>query len=254
VKDATPASDGDLLTAWALLRARGALADYYHAQGQRIASAVLSGETARRGRATMLTAGPWANGSPVTLDPSYWAPPAFADLAGETGMAAFSQLTKSSLDTTRALTAGGRLLPPDWARVDGTKARPTPAPGGQPPAVQYGLDAQRLVVWMAASCDSAARKLAAHWWPTLSPPGRSGAMALDQHGNVLNGATSPLPFVATAAAAGAAGHYGERDRLLEQAAAADHAHPTYYGAAWVALGRALSTTRLLGGCAQGGSS
>jgi endoglucanase len=31
------------------------------------------------------------------------------------------------------------------------------------------------------------------------------------------------------------------------------AAPTYYGAAWVALGRALLTTSLLGGCATEGA-
>lgn len=251
VKDPTPASDGDVLTAWALLRAPGS---HHHSAGRRIANALLREETARRGRTSMLTAGTWATGSPVTLDPSYWSLPAFEMLGGKPGGKPFSRLASSSVSVTRNLTAGGRLLPPDWARVDGGKARPAAAPGGQPPTVQYGLDAQRLVVWMAAGCDRSARKLAAGWWPILSGPGRSGAIALDQHGKVLNGATSPLSFVASAAAADAAGRSADRDRLLGQAEAADHAHPTYYGAAWVALGRALITTRLLGGCANGGSS
>jgi Glycosyl hydrolases family 8 len=48
--------------------------------------------------------------------------------------------------------------------------------------------------------------------------------------------------------AGAAGRPRVRDRLIDEAARLDAAHPTYYGAAWVALGRALLTTDLLGGC------
>jgi endoglucanase len=60
-----------------------------------------------------------------------------------------------------------------------------------------------------------------------------------------------MPYVAAAAAASAGGHHAERDRLLAEAAAADAKAPTYYGSAWLALGRALLTTRLLGGCARG---
>ncbi len=52
-------------------------------------------------------------------------------------------------------------------------------------------------------------------------------------------------------ATGAAGRPRERDRLIDQAARLDAAHPTYCGAAWVALGRALLTTDLLGGCGRG---
>jgi len=37
-------------------------------------------------------------------------------------------------------------------------------------------------------------------------------------------------------------------RLLEEAAALDQRSPTYYGAAWVALGRIMLTTKLLDAC------
>ena len=68
-----------------------------------------------------------------------------------------------------------------------------------------------------------------------------------------DGTPSVLAYVAAAASAGAVGLSGDRDRLLARAAGVDAAHPTYYGSAWLALGRALLTTRLLGGCANGGS-
>ena len=246
VRDPMPASDADLVTAWALTRAGGA----YKHEGQAIAAAVLRHETASRGGRKMLAAGPWATGSPVTLNPSYWALPAVEGLHGQ---GAFARLEPDSVALTRKLTGGGRLLPPDWARVDGGRARPTPAPGGQVPAVQYGPDAQRVTVWLAAACDRSARHLAASWWPVLSRPGRAGALALDQSGSVRDGTPSVLAYVAAAASAGAAGRSGDRDRLLARAAGVDAAHPTYYGSAWLALGRALLTTRLLGGCANGGS-
>ncbi len=57
-------------------------------------------------------------------------------------------------------------------------------------------------------------------------------------------------FVAAAAAAKAAGDSQDAARLLGQAQAQDRAHPTYYGAAWVALGRVMLTTNALGSCAR----
>jgi endoglucanase len=136
--------------------------------------------------------------------------------------------------------------------MDGRRATPTPAPNNEAPNVRYGLDAQRLVVWLAAACDPAARRLAATWWPMLSRPGRGRAIALSTTGAILDRRTSPVPLVAAAAAAGAAGRSEEQARLLEEAERTDASHPAYYGAAWVALGRALLETRLLEGCAPGG--
>ncbi len=40
-------------------------------------------------------------------------------------------------------------------------------PGGSSP-VQYGLDAQRVPVWLATSCTIERLKLAAAWWSVLS--------------------------------------------------------------------------------------
>ena len=246
VTDPMPATDADLVTAWALLRTSGPGSGRYHADGRRIAAAVLAEETAKA-KATMLTAGPWATGNPATVNPSYLAFPAIEALGRR-----WRGVRAGSLALVRSVTGGGRLLPPDWVRVDGTAARPTPAPDGKVPDVRYGLDAQRTVVWMAASCDRRVRRMAAGWWRVLSRPGRSTAIALDQRGNVRVATPHPLPLVATAAAADAAGRPADRDNLLAQADAQNAAHPTYYGAAWAALGRALLTTRSLGGCAGDG--
>src|SRR5215472_19327166 len=58
----------------------------------------------------------------------------------------------------------GRMLPPDWAELTAAGAlRSEPAPDGSQPQTQYGLDAQRVVVWSATSCDKQARALAARW-------------------------------------------------------------------------------------------
>jgi endo-1,4-beta-D-glucanase Y len=246
VRDPNPASDADLVTAMALMRSgpRHALA------GRELAGAVLARETVTRKGELLLAAGPWATGEPVTLNPSYWASIAYEELADRTGDPRWAALSDSSLRLTRSLTDGGRTLPPDWARVDGDVAVATPAPNGQAPDVRYGLNAQRLVVWLAASCRPAERSLAARFWPKLSQPGRAGALALWPDGSVADGRRSPMPLVAAAAAANAAGLPGERDRLLAASERVNAANPTYYGAAWAALGRVLLTTSLLGGCAS----
>ncbi|HWF73857.1 MAG TPA: glycosyl hydrolase family 8 [Solirubrobacteraceae bacterium] len=254
VTDPTPASDADVLAAWALSRATGRHASAYHAQARRMAAAILANETVTRANMLLLAAGPWATGSPASLDPSYWEPTAFEALARFTGDRRWSKLAASANHVSASLTHSGALLPPDWARLDGAVASPTPAPNHQAPQVQYGLDAQRLVVWMASSCTAADRGLAARWWRILAPASRSGALALTPTGAVLQGQTSSLPYVAAAAAAGAAGDGPARARLLGQARAVERRYPTYYGAAWLALGETLLETGALGGCgARGGS-
>jgi endoglucanase len=246
VADPQPASDADVLIAWALIRSTGPGAAEYHRAGRQVAAAVLAHETVRRGGTLTLAAGPWATGEPVTLDPSYWAPAAFEQLADVTQDWRWRDLDDGTIALSTELTSGGRALPPDWARVDSTTPKPTEAPSGQDHFVQYGLDAQRLVVWLATSCDARGPRLAAALDPLLSD--REDALALSPSGQVINLQTNAMPLVAAAAAAQAAGNIARRDSLLARAAAENRTHPTYYGTAWLALGRTLLTTNLLGGC------
>jgi endoglucanase len=55
-------------------------------------------------------------------------------------------------------------------------------------------------------------------------------------------------MVAAAAAADATGDRTRRDALLDAAERREMARPSYYGSAWVALGRVLLTTELAGSC------
>jgi endoglucanase len=199
----------------------------------------------------VLAAGPWATGTPASVNPSYWALPAFDGLRRVTNDPRWASLTTGSLADLQALSTG-RMLPPDWARLDGATISATPSPNGQPSAVQYGPDAQRLVVWLASACDSRARRLAAGWWTKLSGAAAGQALALGTDGNIVAGGASPLALVAAAGAANAAGHGAARKRLLDQADAVEQRRPSYYGAAWVALGRALLDGPALVNC-QGGT-
>ena len=245
-----PASDADLLIAWALLRYHGPQAAAWHRDGRRVAAAILAHElTTGPGGTPILAAGPWATGRPASLDPSYWSLSALQGLARLTGSQQWHRLAAGAVTLTSDLTRAGRLLPPDWAELTAAGVlRPEPAPDGSQPQTQYGLDAQRVVVWFAASCDPQAKALAARWWPLLRPGDRAGALALHPDGTVLNATTSVLPLVAAAAAARAAGDTAAAQRLLQRAAAAQRSHPTYYGGAWQALGSDLLSGGSLAAC------
>jgi endoglucanase len=121
-------------------------------------------------------------------------------------------------------------LPPDWAVLrQGEAVASAPPNGGQ---VGFGFDAMRVPIRLAEDCDPAVRKVAASLWPQLRRRDRG----------------NPVEYVAAAAAADAAGQRRERDLLLGAAEQLGEAQPTYYGAAWIALGRVMLTTDLLGRC------
>jgi endoglucanase len=240
VLDTQPASDADVLTAWALLRYRGTDATALHADGREIANAVLAQETVTTpDGTTLLAAGPWATGSPAALDPSYWMPAVFDALGRETADSQWNTLAVNSVQTLRVITRGGRELPPDWARLDGNVASPQRAPNGSAQQIQYGLDAQRLPVWFATACTPSGRSLAAGWWSNVRVPSRQPDIALSLDGAVINSARNPLGDIAASASAQAAGHVSTERALLVAAGDQAKSYSTYYGNAWVALGRAL---------------
>ena len=109
------------------------------------------------------------------------------------------------------------------------------------------FDAIRVAIRYASSCVPRDRQLAAALWPRYrAAPGRD-TYALN--GKPLTSATHAASFVAAAAAARAAGDRTAMHQLLNDAQAQNDTHPTYYGSAWLALGRAMLTTAALGGCA-----
>jgi cellulose synthase (UDP-forming) len=255
-----PATDADLDAARALVLAgkRFQSGDYTSA-GVRIGDAVLQDETSQVSGLPVLAAGPWARSSTPIVNPSYFSPRAYADLASAHQDSRWDDLAGTSRSIETALAGSG--LPPDWGRVDAlvpsngqasAQAQPIAAPSGAAASPSSssgptsGLDAVRLAVRSAESCVPADRRIAAHLWPLYRRHPGIATYALD--GMPVGRQTHAASFVAAAAAAKAAGDDGAAEQLLDRAEQADASQPTYYGAAWVALGRVMLTSSALGSC------
>ncbi len=265
VVSSPPAADADLDAAQALVLAGERFGrSSYRDQGVAIARAVLANETVRgdtRNTALVLVAGPWAHTQRV-VNPSYFSPRAYADLSRADPDLRWRLLVSSSHAIVERLIAHGGALPANWATLGAAPGTPgatttTGTPGtvrpignpADPAAVTQpssSFDAVRVAVRYAASCNRGDRRLAADLWPMYRRnPGRD-SYALD--GAPASPYVHAASFVGAAAAAHAARNRATANRLLNRAQAQDAAHPSYYGAAWVALGRVLLTTAALGSC------
>jgi endoglucanase len=253
IVDPQAASDADLDAARALLVAscrfhngdlrREALALGDSIMRVEVGSATFAGEP-------VLTAGPWAiTPPPVTVDPSYFSPASFAALRAASKDPRWGGLATSSRAITDKLMPKPGRLPPDWAHLIGS----IPVPIGDPSHPQappvFGFDAVRTLVRFAEDSDPAGRRIAARAWPVFAQADPT-KLPVEHHldGSVAGHTLHPVALVAAAGAADAAGQPASRDGLLDEAEALDQRTPTYYGAAWVALGRIMLTTNLLDAC------
>ncbi len=241
VADPMPAADADLDAAWALTLAgsRFARPDYVD-DASRLAAALLDRETAVVNGRLLLVAGPWARSEPYVVNPSYAAPGAFAALGRATGDRRWVALDDSSLRVIQALTPPGRL-PPDWAVVTGSGTVQATSQPGDSTGARYGLDAGRVPIWASTGCSPAWRAVAASTRSLLDADPSIVGRTLTLSGEPISTGPDPTLTVAGAAAWSAAGATRERDRLLDRAERLDGRRPTYYGGAWVALGRLLLT-------------
>ena len=241
IEDPHSATDADILIAYALLRYNGPDQAALHRAGQDVARAVLAHETETLPNGDPLpVAGPWAmSTSPPTANPSYLMPGVFTALARLTGDGRWQRAADAAVAAIDEMTGGGHRLPPDWAQLSSGRLAPIANPGGGV-GVQYGFDAARLPIWFATACSAGARAIAAAWWRNiLASGGRSGPQALTLTGGTIDDVPSPLPMVAGAAAAIAAGDRSAARDLRARAVRLAQDDATYYGDAWVALGPAL---------------
>ncbi|MHB8294042.1 MAG: glycosyl hydrolase family 8 [Acidimicrobiales bacterium] len=250
------AADADVYTAWALAIASARFHDTAYASAAKgIAGAILAHEmTAIQGK-PVLVAGPWALTPPITLNPSYFQPRAFSALGSITGNPTWSALSSSSLGILSSLSHSGSKLPPSWATMSssGTVA-PETAPN-QAGKGHFGLNAARVPAQLASACSARATSLAASMWRVMAPAagsGRSLTTSLSLSGSPTGTGGNAAMYVGAAGAAKAAGKTSTALELLAQGQKLNKAHPTYYGSAWLALGRVMLSTSWLGACpAQG---
>ena len=244
------ASDADLDASRALLVAacrfhRPAL----RAEALQLGDAIMRLEVTSFDGAPVLTAGPWAVKTPITIDPSYFSPATFAALQAASGDPRWGALAASSRSITSTLMEPPSRLPPNWARLEGGKPVPIGMPSEPQTRPLFGFDAVRTLVRMAEDPNPAGGRIAARAWPVFASADPTNlpvehTLSGQPIGDVLN----PVVLVAAAGAADAAGEGAAREGLLASAENLDRRFPTYYGAAWVALGRMMLTTKLLDPC------
>ena len=168
VTDPNAATDGDLLIAWALLKAgerwkRPELTE----RGLLAARAIRTAGVVRHGGLTLLLPGPEGFTSPrgPIVNLSYWIFPALRALAEKDRHPVWEQLIASGRRLAVSLRFGQRQLPPDWTLL---AEPPRPAPGFPP---VFGYNALRIPLYAAWSEPNALELVA----PIFSLWERSGS-------------------------------------------------------------------------------
>jgi endoglucanase len=232
------------------------------------------------GSGRILVGGNWARTPPYVVNPGYFSPRAEWELFKASADRRWRDSTRTPRGLGWRLTAraerelfktpadrrwdditrtqrvlgwqliGTGMLPPDWATVsEAGHAAPTEPVTGGP--IRFGLDAARLPVRFAESCDREDRALAGAMRPVLTAPGEVPALR-NLDGSAASDWQHPVTLVAAAATEQGAGNPDGAVERLDAAARLEQRSPTYYGAAWVALGRIMLTTSLLGECPVAG--
>ena len=199
--------------------------------------------------APVLTAGPWARKHADHGQPQLLLARHVRGAGRRDGRRPLGQPVGQLAHRHRLLMPAPGRLPPDWARLEGDK----PVPIGSPSHRRARRSSASTPC--ARSCG----------WPRIrtrpaggSPPGHGPSSTArsppsipvehDLTGKPTGNTLHPVALVAAAGAADAAGQTAARDGLLDAAEALDQRAPTYYGAAWVALGRIMLTTNALDSC------
>jgi endo-1,4-beta-D-glucanase Y len=196
-----------------------------------------------------LVGGNWARTAPYVVNPGYFSPRAEWELFEASADRRWTDITRTQRVLGWQLIGTG-MLPPDWATVSEVgHAVPTRPVSGGP--IRFGLDAARLPVRFAESCDREDRALAGAMRPVLTAPGEVPALR-NLNGSAASNWQHPVALVAAAATEQSAGNPDGAVERLDAAAQLEQRSPTYYGAAWVALGRIMLTTSLLGECPAAG--
>ncbi|HEV7913937.1 MAG TPA: glycosyl hydrolase family 8, partial [Albitalea sp.] len=202
------------------------------------------------GEGRAIAAGNWATAAPYTLNPSYFSPRAERELMQASADPRWQEISRTQRTLSWQLVGAGQL-PPDRATVNEVgDAVSTGTPPGGP--MYFGLDAARLPIRFAESCDPSDRAVAAAMRPIIATPGDVPALR-NLDGSAASDWQHPVAIVAAAAADAAGGDSDAAAARLDEASALQWRYPTYYGSAWVALGRIMLASSLLGDCPAGGA-
>jgi endo-1,4-beta-D-glucanase Y len=149
VDDPNNATDGDLMIAWALLRAGQRWREpAYSAQGAAIGRDVLRLLVRQIGEEVLLLPGAagFEQRDHVVVNPSYYAFPAFRALAQAVPDPLWLRIAADGLGLLRRARFGRWGLTADWVAVPKAGGRPTPAPGWPP---RFSYDAVRVPLYLA---------------------------------------------------------------------------------------------------------
>ena len=237
VTDSNSASDGDILIAWALLRAdQRWQAPAYRTAAARILASVRAKLIAPSPFGPMLLPGPegFRHGATLVVNPSYWVFPAFADFAVADPDPVWTQLVRSGIELLRGGRFGKWRLPTDWIELG---ARIQPANGFPP---DFGFNAMRIplyVLWADLGADdpSLESDLLApfrQFWTAAGSPGPIPATL-----NMVNGARSDYGLSAGGRAIAALTLNGEKAAGSLGAGAAPNEQNDYYSATLVLLSK-----------------
>lgn len=166
VDDPNNATDGDLMIAWALLRAGPRWREpEYTALGTSIARDVLRLLVRQVGEDVVLLPGisGFEQREHVVVNPSYYAFPAIRALAQALPDPLWLRLAADGLGLLRRARFGRWGLTPDWLALPRTGGRPTPAPGWPP---RFSYDAVRVplyLAWAGMGREPAAEGAARFW-------------------------------------------------------------------------------------------
>jgi endoglucanase len=198
VSDPNNATDGDLLIAWALLRAAAGWREpALDAAARRILAAVAARLVTETAIGPVLLPGlqGFRTAGVVTLNPSYWIWPALAAFAAVDAEGPWAAVGAAGGKLLDRAGFGPARLPTDWVDLD-ANGGVAPA-AGRPP--RFGFDALRVPLYLAWAGDrSRLAAFQAFWGPTLQHGKKPPAWV-----DVLTGELAP--YAASAGASAVAG-------------------------------------------------
>jgi endoglucanase len=163
VADRNDASDGDVLVAWALIRAaRQWKHAPYEDDGRRIARDIRVKLMRRATHGLVLLPGVEGFDKPggLTVNLSYWVFPAFPDLARADPAPEWDELARNGIAMLQYAYFGRWRLPPDWLKLE------DPVVPGGPPPERFGFDAVRIplyLVWSRRDSEELLRPYREFW-------------------------------------------------------------------------------------------